>query len=40
MEKRGSVIELMAPEESREFIQTQYETFRTLVDELGMRIEG
>ena len=40
MEKRGSVIELMSPAESRDFIQAQYETFRTLVDDLGMRVEG
>lgn len=40
MESMGSVIELMSPEESREFIQTQYEVFRRLVDELGMRVEG
>jgi hypothetical protein len=30
----------MDPEESQTFIQTQYETFRKLVDQLGMRIEG
>lgn len=40
MTKRGSIIELMSPEESQAFIQTQYETFRKLVDQLGMRIEG
>ena len=40
MESRGSIIELMGPEEANAFIQTQYETFRALVDELGMRIEG
>ncbi len=40
MEARGSVIDLMSPEEANAFIQTQYETFRALVDELGMRIEG
>lgn len=40
MTDRGSVIRLMSPEESQTFIQTQYETFRKLVDELGMRIEG
>jgi tripartite-type tricarboxylate transporter receptor subunit TctC len=40
MEKSGSVIQLMSPEESQDFIQNQYETFRKLVDELGMRIEG
>ena len=40
MEGRGSVIELMSPEDANAFIQEQYETFRALVDKLGMRIEG
>jgi tripartite-type tricarboxylate transporter receptor subunit TctC len=40
MKKAGSLIRLMDPEESQTFIQTQYETFRKLVDQLGMRIEG
>ncbi|MCV3273059.1 Bug family tripartite tricarboxylate transporter substrate binding protein [Roseobacter sinensis] len=40
MEARGSIIRVMAPEEANDFIQTQYETFRKLVDDLGMRIEG
>lgn len=40
MEARGSVIELMNPEDANAFIQKQYETFRALVDDLGMRIEG
>ncbi|MEP3435489.1 MAG: tripartite tricarboxylate transporter substrate binding protein [Hoeflea sp.] len=40
MEKAGSVINLMNPEEAKAFIQGQYETFRKLVDELGMRVEG
>ncbi|MFA3920648.1 Bug family tripartite tricarboxylate transporter substrate binding protein [Ruegeria hyattellae] len=40
MTTRGSVIEFMTPEEANEFIDTQYNTFRKLVDELGMRIEG
>ena len=40
MTERGSVIELMSPEEANEFIETQYNTFRKLVDELGMRVEG
>jgi tripartite-type tricarboxylate transporter receptor subunit TctC len=40
MEKSGSVIRLMSPEESQDFIRKQYETFRKLVDQLGMRIEG
>lgn len=40
MEARGSVIQLMNPEEANTFILEQYETFRALVDKLGMRIEG
>ena len=40
MESMGSVIRLMGPDESKAFIDGQYETFRTLVDHLGMRIEG
>ncbi len=40
MKKLGSIIRLMSPEESQDFIQTQYETFRKLVDDLDMRIEG
>ncbi|MGJ8606051.1 MAG: Bug family tripartite tricarboxylate transporter substrate binding protein [Marivita sp.] len=40
MESRGSVIELMNPEEANAFILEQYTTFKELVDELGMRIEG
>jgi len=40
MTERGSVIELMSPEDANEFIETQYNTFRKLVDELGMRVEG
>lgn len=40
MEVRGSVIELMSPQDSRDFIQNQYEVFRKLVDDLGMRVEG
>lgn len=40
MEARGSVIELMDPASANAFIQGQYEVFRALVDELGMRIEG
>lgn len=40
MEARGSVIELMDPVAANEFIQGQYEVFRALVDDLGMRIEG
>lgn len=40
MEAAGSVIELMDPEQANAFILDQYNTFRALVDELGMRIEG
>jgi putative tricarboxylic transport membrane protein len=40
MEARGSIIRLMEPAEATEFINDQYTTFRALVDELGMRIEG
>lgn len=40
MQGRGSVIELMNPEDANAFILQQYETFRILVDRLGMRIEG
>ena len=40
MTARGSVIRLMNPEEANAFIEKQYNTFRALVDELGMRIEG
>ena len=40
MSARGSVIRLMDPVEANEFIQGQYEAFRDLVDELGMRVEG
>ena len=40
MEARGSIIRLMDPAESQAFIQGQYDVFRALVDELGMRIEG
>lgn len=40
MEARGSVIELMDPVAANEFIEGQYNVFRALVDELGMRIEG
>jgi len=40
MTARGSVIELMDPEAANAFITAQYEKFRALVDELGMRIEG
>lgn len=40
MNALGSVIDVMSPEEANTFIQKQYETFRALVDKLGMRIEG
>lgn len=40
MNALGSVIDVMSPEDANAFIQGQYETFRALVDELGMRIEG
>ncbi|WP_299405578.1 tripartite tricarboxylate transporter substrate binding protein [uncultured Roseobacter sp.] len=40
MEARGSIIRVMSPEEANEFIRAQYDTFRKLVDDLGMRIEG
>ncbi len=40
MEARGSIIRLMDPAESQSFIEGQYNIFRKLVDELGMRIEG
>lgn len=40
MTARGSQIRLMDPEESEAFINEQYQTFRQLVDELGMRVEG
>jgi len=40
MSSRGSVIELMEPAEANEFIEGQYTTFRALVEELDMRIEG
>ena len=40
MEARGSIIDVMSPEDANTFITEQYNTFRALVDELGMRIEG
>lgn len=40
MSERGSLIRLYSPSESKAFIEDQYNTFRKLVDELGMRIEG
>lgn len=40
MGARGSKIVHMSQEDSAAFIQDQYETFRALVDKLGIRIEG
>ena len=40
MEARGSIIDVMSPEDANTFINEQYNTFRALVDDLGMRIEG
>lgn len=40
MQARGSIIRFMDPQEANAFIEGQYKTFRALVDELGMRIEG
>lgn len=40
MTARGSIIEVMSPEDANAFIERQYNTFRALVDKLGMRIEG
>ncbi|MFK5980394.1 MAG: tripartite tricarboxylate transporter substrate binding protein [Rhizobiaceae bacterium] len=40
MQGRGSIIKLMSPKDANAFILEQYETFRTLVDKLRMRIEG
>ncbi|SFR42570.1 Bug family tripartite tricarboxylate transporter substrate binding protein [Litoreibacter janthinus] len=40
MEAVGSIINVMSPEDANNFIRGQYNTFRTLVDKLGMRIEG
>jgi len=40
MSGRGSIIQLMSEKDANEFIQGQYEVFRALVEELGMRIEG
>ncbi|WP_274425276.1 tripartite tricarboxylate transporter substrate binding protein [Chelativorans sp. YIM 93263] len=39
MKKIGSQVDLMSPEESVEFVNAQYETFRKLVDDLDMRVE-
>ena len=39
MQKRGSIVRLMSPEESVAFVNEQYRIFRELVDKLGMRIE-
>lgn len=40
MESLGSVITLMDGPDAKAFIEGQYNAFRALVDELGMRIEG
>ena len=40
MESLGSVIEFKDAAEAKKFIDGQYNTFRKLVDELGMRIKG
>jgi tripartite-type tricarboxylate transporter receptor subunit TctC len=40
MESLGSVIKMMGPEESEAFIKGQYESFRAIVDKLGIRIKG
>ncbi len=40
MKSRGSVIQLMSPDEGKQFMMDQYETFKKLVDELNMRIKG
>lgn len=40
MEAVGSIIDVMSPEDANDFIRTQYNTFKELVDRLGMRIEG
>ncbi len=40
MEARGSIIKFMDPVAANKFIVGQYNTFRALVDKLGMRIEG
>lgn len=40
MQSRGSVVQLMSPEEGKKFMIEQYETFKKLVDDLNMRIEG
>ncbi|MGR3572638.1 Bug family tripartite tricarboxylate transporter substrate binding protein [Brevirhabdus sp.] len=40
MTANGSIVNVMSPADANTFINTQYETFRALVDKLGMRIEG
>ena len=39
MKSRGSVIQLMSPDEGKQFMMDQYNTFKKLVDELHMRIK-
>ncbi|MEH6628494.1 MAG: tripartite tricarboxylate transporter substrate binding protein [Motiliproteus sp.] len=38
MENLGSVVVSMNPEESTNFVQNQYQTFKVLVDKLGMKV--
>lgn len=40
MKTRGSVIQLMSPEDGKKFMMDQYNTFKKLVDDLHMRIKG
>lgn len=40
MTSRGSVITLMSPEEGKQFMIDQYNTFKKLVEDLKMRVEG
>ncbi len=39
MGRFGSIVELMSPEESLDFVNQQYEVFSELVNELDMRVE-
>ena len=40
MQSKGSQINMMGPDESKQFIEDQYKAFRAIVDELGIRIKG
>lgn len=40
MKSRGSVIQLMGPDEGKQFMIDQYNTFKKLVEDLQMRIKG